>query len=513
MKKITLIVLFLIPGIFIARAGNEAPQKISNVTTLENNFRNTMWYNSYNRAGLSFSPLDIYHTLNIKYDIENGLFRSPEKPVSEHDISLNTSGAVFLGKFMLCGDFSFRNNFKQKAKYNASLYDIEDNMPYYLADTNNSNWIKQEYDLAASLSSPIIANKISLGLQAHYITKVGAKQKDPRCETYKYSIEVIPSMVILLKKNHYVGINGVFENYFERSTPSLNNYRIYQKVIYNKGLGEGIVGMVGSGVSTSYYKSMKYGGGIQYAYEKKMAILVDIDYLYQNINVFENPGMPKRLGSTKSNNILGNIQLFFGKSRNNKFTFSGLYSGTKGIEHVQQMSKEAFNQHWVILASNEMSKYSRIFAEFDYDHLFGNDLKRGYNWIVGSKIKFSDRNYEYHAPFSKFTATSTFFNVNGGKNFKFKNSSLLIALNCGYNLTLRGTYNYGGNMTDSWQVEYYNLVNQYLTTDFIDVGGRIAYSISTEKVNFVIDINADWNKPLTIKNDRIICTASFGIIF
>lgn len=515
MKKITIIVLFLCLGFTIALAGDKTSPKVANIVSLENNFRNTAWYNTNNRAGLAFSPLDIYHVLDLRYDMGLGQFRSPEKASEHHNISLNTSGSAMLGKFMICGDFSFRNNFENKANYNTLLYEIEEDMPYYISDPNVSNWIKQEYDLGASLTSPAVANIISFGLQLHYLTKVGAKQKDPRSETYRYNIEVIPSIVVALGKNHYIGINGLFDNNFERSVPSLNNYMESPKIIYNKGLGEGVIGKVGGndGLKTVFYKGMKYGGGLQYSYERQTTILLDVNYTFRIIDGFEHPSLPKRLGTTKSSDISGSLQILFGKQKSDKFTLTGLYSSTSGIEHVQSLNQEAFNQRWEVLASNTMSTYKRLFAELSYDHLFGNERERGYDWITGAEVSFADRNFQYNVPLTTFTATSAKFDVNAGKQFKFKKSGLLLALNCGYNLNLGGNYKYGGNKTESWQVEYYQKKNQYLTTDFLEAGARIAYSIKIRKVDLFLNMQADWLKPFTVKDDWITCSASFGIVF
>lgn len=515
MKKITSILLSFGLGMCNALAGDSISNPCLTPAAQENNFRNALWFNTQNRAGLAFHPVSPYNYLDLKYDFANGGFRHQTEGKTLHGISLNTDGAVYLGKFLVWGDFSFRNIFDKKAMYNTALYEVSEDMPFYIMDAQESNWNKQEYDLAASLTSPVVADRISFGLKIHYLTKVGAKQKDPRSETYKYNVEVVPSVAINLGKKNFIGIHGLFDNNFERSTTSLNNYSFTQEVIYNKGLGEGIIGVVGGngGVKPLYYKGMRYGGGVQYAYYGNTSLLADFSYTARKTDGFENPTMPYRLGSTRSSDINGDIQLVFGKNKSDKFRLSGYYSDTDGMEYVQKKNEEAFKQQWEVLKINKMTKFKSMEARLAYDHLFDNDPVKGYDWKVGAEASFSLRDYSYRHPASAFTATAANFLVNGGKQFKFKTSSLLVALDFGYSMNLGGEYQYGGNKKESIQVAYYNKESEYLNTGFLKTAGRIAWTYNAGKVNWFIDLNADWSKPLGIRDDRVLCHASVGIIF
>ena len=516
MKKITsMIALLLVMGIMDTHAGNSVPNRCTTPVAQENNLRNALWFNTQNRAGLAFRPMEEYNFLNLKYNLENGSLRPQTEAVTSHDISLNTQGAVKLGKFMIWGDFSFRNIFDRKAMFNTALYEVSEDMPFFIMDAQESNWNKQEYDLAASLTSPVVANRISFGLKIHYLTKVGAKQKDPRSETYKYNVEIVPSIAINLGKNHFLGLHGMFDNNFERSKPSLNNYGQNQEVVYNKGFGEGIIGVVGGngGVKTLYYKGMRYGGGFQYSYYSSTAVLADFGYKVKTVQGFENPTLPYRLGSVKGSEITGDLQVLFGNNKSNRFRLNGLYSKTKGLEYIQKKNEEAFKQRWEVLKVNSMSYFQNVHACLSYDHLFGNDDQRGYDWKVGAETAFSLTNNGYRHPESIFTAVNLDVDFFGGKQFKFKTSTLLIALDLGYRLNIGGGYKYSGNKVNSMQVAYYTAENAYLNASFLKTGGRMAWTYNARKVNWVIDLKADWHKPLIIKEDRLLCEASIGIVF
>ena len=238
MKRIALTGLLLGLGALCSRAG-DSPYTINSQVLKENNFRNSLWMESYNVAGLAFRPFRLYNDLDISYDGEYGAFRPQQQATERNSISLNTSGSTYLGKFLVWGSFSFRNIFEQGVKYNAMSYEIEDDMPYFIADANPSPWQKQEYALQAKIASPVLWDHISFGLWVHYVTKVGAKQIDPTAETYKYNIEITPSITVDLGKGHYLGINGLYDNRFEIADPSLNNQWKSQRVYIGRGLWNG----------------------------------------------------------------------------------------------------------------------------------------------------------------------------------------------------------------------------------------------------------------------------------
>lgn len=515
MKKITFISLLIGLSLFSARAGGGVPSPVLNPAGLDNNFRNTLWFNSGNTAGLAFRPLAKFNNLNLTYNLEKGEFRPEHKGNSINDISLNTGGSLMLGDFMLWGDFSFRNKFEDGANYNLALYEVSDDMPYYYSDPNVSSWIKQEYELAAKMASPVLWGRMSFGLELQYITRVGAKQKDPRSETFKYNVMLLPSLAVSLGKGHILGVNGLFDNNFERSKPSLNNMMKSQKVIRSKGLGEGINAKVGDndGVKTLSYKGMKYGGGIQYSYTGNAELLVDIGYIARTVDGFENTKLPIRLGSTKSGDITGDIQFIFGNDKSNKLVLDALYSSTSGFEHVQKLDDTAFRQEWVLVSSNKMTTFTSVDASLAYDHLFGNEETKGYDWKIGAVASFVYDNWQYAAPLSYFTDMSVAAGLEGGKQFKFRKSTLMVGLSASFSKNLSGEYVYGGSRTDSWQVTYYRNYNKYLTSDYVEAAGRVNYTFHAKKVNYYIDVDCGWIKPLSVSSDRLAGRAVFGILF
>lgn len=512
LKIITMTLLFCGLGASVSRAG-DGIYKPSSYVQYEDNFRNTLWMDSRNAAGLGFRPMSAYNSLDISYDGESGDYRLQQRPGKSTDISLNTEGAVKLGGFLLWGDFSFRNIFDRKVRYNAIQYEIEDDNPYYVADTVSSNWNKQEYELATKIVSPVLWDRMTFGLHVHYTTKVGAKQLDPRCETYKVNVDVSPSAACRIGDSHVLGLSGTFRYGFERSKPSLNNMYNSVLVALTKGLGEYTVGKVGDndGLSTYMFKGYTYGGAVQYSYAGKAEIFAELSFLHKDLDVVHNVTLPKNMGNPVTDFMEANVRTLFGENRSNSLNASLLYRKTTGTEHVQQLNTTAFNQKWEIVSSNDMSTYKFMRLGLGYDHQFGNADKRGYDWTIGGKAVFTDKSDAYYSPVSSFDATNAYVEIDGGRQLKFEKSSLVFGLDCGYNLNLDGGYVYGGSL--KMLRDLYDSDAAYWSADWIKAGAKAAFTLNANKVNWLIRASADYVSPMDMDGSRLVCSAAFGIIF
>lgn len=511
MKRITLITLLSVLSAFGAQADN-----INSEVLKQNNFRNALWMESNNTAGLAFKPFEMYKDLDIRYENQSGDFRAKQEASRIDNISLNTSGSAYLGKFLVWGRFSFRNIFEKGRHMNALMYEIEDDMPYYPVDTTkNSPWTKQEYELEAKLASPVLWNRVSFGIDVRYADKVGAKQLDPRAEAYKYYIDVKPSVAIKLG-NSMIGINAIYQNGFERSKPKNENNWVNQAVFLHRGLGESIRGKVGDndGIKEYMFKNNRYGGGIQYGYSGSADFLADFSFIMSDTHVLSEPEFPKKEGSTSKMAVDGNIRLLFGDYKSNSLWVKGTFSKTSGTEYIQQIATESItNQYWQVISQNVMSSFMNVDASFGYDHQFGADDKRGYDWIVGAYGDFMMKNHKYLLPVSYFKATTVFANVFGGHQFKFKSSSLLVKVNGGYGMSLGADYLYGGKNVTYEPVKMYQGNKEYYDTAYAKAGGSVSYTLNTKKIGYIFNVMADYIKPMGVDTDRLIAKASFGIVF
>lgn len=520
MKRITLIALLAGLSVYGAQANNNNAQtedtsfKISNEVLKENNFRNAPWMESNNTAGLAFRPIEMYKDLNLSYENNSGEFRLAQDVNNRNKITANTSGSTYLGKFLVWGSFSFRNIIDKGCNMNALMYEIEDDMPYYPVDTTkNSRWQKQEYELQAKLASPVLWDMVSFGIDVRYQNKVGAKQLDPRAETFKYSVNLKPSVAVRLGQN-LIGISGVYQNGYERSDPSNENNWVDQAVYLHKGLGVSKQDKVGgnSGLKNYMFSNNILGGAIQYGFYGKSELLADLSFEKIANNVISNPKLPYKEGSTATTDIKGKVTYLFGEHKSNNLWVSGQYRMTSGTEYAQAIKTESStNQYWEVTTELLMSNFKRMHVSIGYDHQFGNDDPRGYDWIVGANGELLMRNEFYLDPQSIFNATTALANVFGGKQFKFKSSSLLVKLNGGYGLGLGSDYTFAGKNTIA--VDMYKKNSEYYSTSYIKAGGQVSYTINTKKVGYVFNANADYFKPMGFTSDRLVAKATFGILF
>lgn len=498
-------------------AFNAEAQGVFNPVQSENNFRNTLWFNSANVAGLSFNPLAKYNDLDIVYNGKSGDWHPMQQPSVDNEVTAKSSGATPLGKFQLWGNFAFRNIFTSGSKFNAILYDIDNDMPYYIADTTTSRWRKQEYDMSTKIASPILWDKLAFGIAVRYESKVGAKQRDPRTETYNYSVETIPSAAWKISDKHSLGLNAYLDHTYERSEPSNRNGYSDPMVFITKGLGQAQVGDVGGndGIKKYYYKGWLYGAGMQYSYYGDSKILAEINYLQKNVDVLQNPVVPKSMGSTSQNAISGDFQMLFGDNESNKITFAGEFKSTDGKEHLQKLISEAHNQHWETISTSTMSKYQSAYAKAGYDYQIGASDPRGYDWNVGGNVLFSMENDEYYIPETKFDWSSVAAEAYGARFFKFSTSNLLTKLSAGYSHSLSGEYNYTPDKNTILLQNMFNEDIKYYTDDFVRMCGRIAYTLNAKKVNYVFDLSADcrFSVGSDKMRDRYLGSLSFGIIF
>lgn len=511
--RITLTAGFLL----LAAAGNLFAEnaKPSSPAMVETTLRNTLWFGTETAAGLAFSPLKAHNVLDLNYAGKFGEYSRAQDAVTSNGISVSTSGALMLGKFNLWGEFSFNNLFEKGARFNCIRYEVPENMPYYLADSFQSGWNRQEYDLSLKGASPVLWDHVSFGLSAEYLTRVGAKQKDPRCETYNYQIKAVPSLAIGLGGGHVLGINGFFRYGHERSTPSINNAMVDQKVFITTGLGEYILGKVGGndGQKTWFYRDYEYGGGIQYSYEADVKLLLNADFHMDREDATTAPKLLKRMGTSKEMNISGDFTALFGNCLSDRLKAAAEYSTTKGIEYVQSLNTEAFNQRWEVISENEMSNFRFMEVSLSYDHLFGATGDGDYDWKVLGELSYISRNYSYNLPLSTFDASSLYAGAGGCWNGKFGKADLLVSVKAGYSKALSGEYLYGGTKGDSELQNLYLHDIAFYGTDNLRTTAGLTCTVHARKTHFRIGIQGSYILPFGLKTNRILCSSTFGIIF
>lgn len=511
-RIIAISAMFVCFGTVAARA-DEPAGTIRNMVLQETAERNSLWNGSSSASGLAFTSYGIFNSLELRYDGGFGEFRKNGIGKKSSDISLNTSGSAYIGRFLATGGFSFRNIFDRDALYNVLMYELEDNMPYYPIDDKSSGWNRQEYLLNAGLSSPVLWNRVSFGLKFDYTTKVGAKQLDPRGENYRYSVKVTPSVAVRLGKN-IIGISGFYTNEFERAEVSNNNNWKDPKVWEHRGLGESTQNKVGGndGMKPHTYRTHRYGGALQYSLGEKL--FIEAGFEHRTTLGLENPKLPKKLGSISENDIMLKAAWLFGKGKSNKLSLDALYSLTDGIEYVQKLNTAAYQQEWIVLSINEMSSFTAISTKLGYDHLFDVSNPKGYSWKVGAEASFDLLNQSYLSPASTSKAMRAYVGAIADKHFRMRKSSLVLGLHTGYAAGFGAGYNCLS--TKIYDTPKTMLADQadWLNASFVKAGGRIDWTFGEgRRVSWRLGARADYIRAVTLGKDRTVCSASFGILF
>jgi hypothetical protein len=324
-------------------------------------------------------------------------------------MGFNTNGALLLGKFFLWGDFTFSDGHVTGATYNTNRYEPTPDMPYYVADPNKSDWKKQYYDITLKAALPVWNDRLIVGAEVHYTVKRAAKQLDPRATVHGYGITVKPSVVAKIGSSQHAGISVWYQNAFDRN--SFTNSLAYhsEQVYIMKGLGNYSPGVVSGsgGIGVFYYPGNQYGGGLQYNIAGNgKALLLDITYASEKIDVFETPSKPRRRGTTDNTTIAAKLQLIRSGNYTHKITADAGQSATDGIEYVQEYDSRYEVNQWITIAEYVKSNYKRLWASLQYDLFIGNSYD--YSWKAGIKNLYSNRQDEYLSPRSVFNAQNNY---------------------------------------------------------------------------------------------------------
>ena len=512
-------------SVFIAMSGMAArAQEINNMVLLEDNFRNSLWFNTNNSAALNFHPLTMYSNLGATYNGKYGGWHHQQEAATSNQVSVETDGAARVGKFLFWGDFAFRNIFDGRVNYNAMTYDVPEDMPYFVADKTPGRWNRQEYDMRTKISTPVIWDHLTFGAEVSYLSRVGAKQKDPRVETYSYDVRVLPSVFVQVSDDFCVGLSGQYENAFERGEPSNVNYRQDQPVWLSRGLGYAQETTVGgnAGLKTMYYETDLYGGALQAGYDGDYKLVTELEYNFRKIKAKQQPSLPRAMGNTESDMLKWHLQILLGSTLADKIDLTWNYRETAGLEVVQILNQELNNQRWEEVVTNHMSNFKRLSWDASYDHQFGKDEK-GFDWDAGAKIRYDYENDVYFLPFTRWNWSSLLSEIFIAKQIKLHNGSWLLKADLGYGANIDARYE-GFDASEGSNIqELYRGDMTCMSDDYLKAGARIAYTLNRKKVNYKFDLSALYfntvgdsnydDASILVGDKRLLTAFTFGIIF
>lgn len=510
-----LVITLLTANVVIAQ---DAAVKPTSPASIERLKAGSLWMDSYNGAGLVLDNLSYYSDLKFAYGYKNGDYKMNSDGERERAITVSSEGGLKFGGGYIWGSFSYVNEAQRNTLFNTTMLDFDRRMPYYTIDKNLSDFLKQSYNLAMKVASKPLWDKIILGAQAEYRTKVGAKQMDPRSESWFYSINVKPSAVVLMG-NHRIGINFEYQNLVQESKTTNSDTQVNQDVFVLKGLGNGYEATVGGlqSLGMFVYKGNQVGGGLQYSYlMDDYKFLLSGNYIYGMEDVISSPSKPKKEGTVKNQELEAKLVAIKDGDNLQRLELSYVDNKLDGIEYVQRLDNTYEVQRWVVLYKSIRSEYKEHLFSLKYDFFRGAD--KNYKWRAGVIAQYKKNDDIYYIPRSTEMVENLFMGVNGKYSFNLgKKSNLLVGANFVYKDNLDGHYNYGGAKPDSYIITDFMTPDfEYMTNSYSMFGGDVSYVTSISKngrTSLFVKAAVDYYKPVDLDNDRLQSTFTLGFTF
>ena len=402
-----------------------------------------LWMDSSNAAGLAFSAPERFNTLQAGYDHASGDYRRMQEGVSVSELSFDTSGAMKVGKVQLWGHFRYDNITDTGASFNTLLYDpFDERFLYTAADTVAGQWKKQSYLMEFKAALPV-SESLSAGVHVRYNDRIAAGQIDPRAESYNYSVSVRPGLSWRTGRSIF-GLNGLYTNTFERSTPTISNSQEIQRVFLLRGLGNWVGDQVGgSGLSTMYFRCNTWGGSLQYSLESPFKLLASVGYSYHKTDIRESATQPKPHGSTKRHEIEGAVTAVFGSTVRHKAGLSVTGAKTIGTEPTTQWNTAS--GEWEVTFSADQCDFLTGDALLSYEALILDG--DSYSWRFTGNAGIQSKSDTYALPAASFSYTNLSLGAGAGRRFAFNRSSLILEAGIKGIKNLGHAYDYTGHRT------------------------------------------------------------------
>ena len=438
MKKF-LLLLALVPCALAAQGGKDR-------TVLKLNELDALWSASSNAAGLVLSPYREFNALDVRYGWQGGEYRPMQTGTDVSDLQFDTQGAKQIGKVQVWGRFRYNNISDKGASYNTLLYDpYDERFLYTAADTVAGVWKKQSYEMQFKAAMPLTDN-LAAGLHVKYTDRIAAGQIDPRAESYHYSIAVKPALAFRGGFGS-LGLSGLYTNTFERSTPSISNTQVNQKVYLLKGLGNWVGEQVGGGgLGTMYFRCNTWGGALQYAYDGNWKLFSELSWARHATKTTESPTQPKPHGNTVRDEFVFSSGAHFGNGEllHVISADASLYI-TKGTEPTVTWNTAA--GIWEVLTELEQCSMRTASASASY-HLFKKE-GNGYKTHMQASLGFEDKADTYATPSSVFSYDNILAEIGAESRFAIGKGSLLVGASVQGCKNLQAQYVYSGHRTDT----------------------------------------------------------------
>ncbi len=458
------------------------------------------WLHSGNAAGLAYDDDRNYSDVKIGYEMLSGNYKRPQQGEKDKTLSVSSEGFINLRKMYVWGKLSFRHENVTDARYNASITDPFRGMPFYVTDTNISDWRNQFYSLSFRVGTPVCWSRFTFGLEGIYKASLAAKQRDPRVDTRFYNLQLRPAVTISINAAHRMGANIYYASIKEDSRMTNVNTYVSQEYYILYGLGTASHGL-GSGITANYFGNT-WGAGVQYQYQQgAWDVLFEAAYDKKIENVEQSYTTPKKLGAVNDKHLALNATAFHkGKMLTHELQAGWDFHHISGVQYLMKRDNTTSSAGWVELTGLIRSTYNthKLFVKYGIIKPQNDE----YDWRADAQVSFVKHDDKYILPLSYKNSEALLLQADMKKNFKLGHSDinhrLLIAVNGGIRNGMSGSYSYGGSNADYPTVtDMEPLDESYLTSDNWNAGIAATYSRLVKagnKANAFASVKFDYTK-------------------
>ena len=495
------LIALLAPSFLSAQSGSNAntPAAIERIER-----ENLHFSHSENVSSIQLDDIGYYSRVGFKIATEKGSFKRPQSGNNNFGYGFYTDGGGRVAKLndtYMWGSFSYNRTKVRDAQYNATLFDPFRGTPFYLADEYESDWIKQLFDMSFKAASPILWNRVIVGVQLDYQNGQAAKQVDPRPLTSVSKFLVKPGVTVLLSGGHSIGAYYSHHSRREDGSANVVNHLVYPTVYIMSFPGFFLQTQLGAlnGDNLRIYNANMMGGGLEYSFKsERFRLLFRGGYSREVEDVTNSYSYPRMVGTTLDERYSIGLNASYTPDEKNALFLDLEYADRSldGIHYVQQRDNDFYVNKWIIISKSIRSNSSidGFRGKFQY---MRTTRGNGYDWSAGAEFYTENIDNIYYLPRSTQNIENLNLVLFARKNFIFnKKHSILVGVDYKGKFNSSSTIDYHGSNADSHCYQDFTLRDfAYLSSNYNSVGADATYSLAgifKENGSFFVSAEMDW---------------------
>lgn len=500
MKKFLMTALCLMMTLWQASA-----QEVKGRATYQINQTRALWYNTTNAAGLAREDMLQWRDIALGYNLQSGSFKDSWDASSISGFKTGGDMLMDIAGFKVAASLQMERNNLNKCMYNASLYEVSWDMPFFVAmnSTETFDWKQTGTALSVSAATPLLLDdKLSAGLALKAQNHLATKTYDPHCGYTSFDVELAPSATFAINSENVVGLTLRY-----RLTPATSRLESVSGspvgVVFLQGLGAFSPRVVGGKQEFGpiKYGASRYGGNVQYFHlGGSSQWLVEFSFDKGTTTV----GDSERTMGSVDKFVTGlDIQGLFGATHSRKLNLSVNYNLNYWDDYL--ISGNALTT----------SQGNIIDVKMDYSIFTDTDRAAGFNFELGAGVDYTHLSLERNSPVGYLKKNSIIPYVFLGKNTRIgKEGELLARVDIGYKFAAGKPYYFEGKSDSDIVMNMFDDEDDYLSCCYFKAAANVAY---TFRINNMLatyaKVNAGHLKPMGITGSRVIAGFSLGVLF